>query len=385
MSAAGPPTIAVILPPHEGFGPRRARGIGLTVRQHSLATTGHRTAVYGGRQSGPVFLDVTFRLVKPPLLAPVIGRARYTMGLLLQLRRLRPVLIEVHADPRIALWLQHVFPTVPVVLILHDVPGANRLTRLPAPRARLFSRLARVVMVSEWLRDRYLEGIAPPERMPVVVPPAVDLNSLPQSVNGLESVGIAQAKRRTRVVLFVGRLIADKGVDQFIAACTTALPSLPGWRAEIIGAAEHTVKSPETTFVRMIRATAEPASISLMGYRDHPDVMAAMARAAIVVVPSRTPEPTGRVVLEAMGNGAAVICSPDGAFAEIGGDIVIYADPGRPDEIAAAIVALGGDPKRLAALGEAGRKRAAQFDQPKIGRLVDNLRAQIIAEGAPRL
>jgi glycosyltransferase involved in cell wall biosynthesis len=385
MSAAGPPTVAVVLPPREGFGPRRARGIGLAVRQHSLAATGHRTAVFGGRQSGPVFLDVTFRLVKPPLLAPVVGRARYTMGLLYPLRMLRPVLIEVHADPRIALWLQRTFPSVPVVLVSHDEPGTNRLTRTPARRARLFSRLARVVTVSEWLRDRYLEGIAPPERMPVVVPPAVDLSNLPPLANGLEDAGAVTARRRTRVVLFVGRLIADKGVDQFIAACTAALPSLPGWRAEIIGAAEHMVKSPETTFVRMIRATAEPAGIALMGYRDHPDVMAAMARAAIVVVPSRTPEPSGRVVLEAMGNGAAVICSPGGAFAEIGGDVAIYADPERPEEIAAAIVALGGDPRRLAALGEAGRKRAGQFDQPKIGRLVDDLRARIIADGAPRV
>lgn len=384
MSVAGPPTIAVVLPPREGFGPRRARGIGLTVRQHSLATSGHRTVVYGGRQSGPVFLDVTFRLVRPPLLAPASIRARHALGLLRPLRLLRPTLIEVHAEPRVALWLQRTFPGVPVVLVLHDEPSASRLTRTPSGRTRLFNRLARVVTVSEWLRDRYLEGITPPERMPVVVPPAVDLSVLPQSVNGLEAAGIAPARRRTRVVLFVGRLIEDKGADQFIAACTLALPSLPGWRAEIIGAAEHTVKSAETTFVRMLQATAEPASIAMMGYRDHPDVMAAMARAAIVVVPSRSPEPSGRVVLEAMANGAAVICSRGGALAEIGGDIAIYTDPAQPVEIAAAIVSLGGDPRRLAALGEAGRKRAEQFDLPRIGRLVDNLRLQIIAEGAPR-
>ena len=31
-------------------------------------------------------------------------------------------------------------------------------------------------------------------------------------------------------------------------------PSLPGWRAEVIGAAEYTVKSPETNFVRLLIA-----------------------------------------------------------------------------------------------------------------------------------
>jgi glycosyltransferase involved in cell wall biosynthesis len=349
----------------------------------ALATTGFRSVVFGGRQTGPVFLDVTFRLVKPPFYVPGPFRARYALSLLYPLRILRPVLIEVHADPLIAMWLQRAFPTVPVVLILHDPPAASRLTRTPARRGILFSRLARIVTVSEWLRDRYLEGVTPaPERMPEVVPPSVDFASLQPSVNPIDAVGTPQAKRRVRLILFAGRLIAEKGADLFVTACTSALAALPGWRAEIIGAAEHTIKSPETPYVRLLQATAEPASISMMGYRDHPDVMAAMARAAIVVIPSRAPEPSGRVALEAMANGAAVICSPGGALAEIGGDAVLYAED---SDLAEAIRSLGADPKRLAALSESGRRRAARYDLPKIGREVDALRARIIADGAPRL
>jgi glycosyltransferase involved in cell wall biosynthesis len=213
----------------------------------------------------------------------------------------------------------------------------------------------------------------------------VDIASLPKSVTGLDAAGIPLARRRTRLILFVGRLIPEKGADLFVTACTSALASLPGWRAEIIGAAEHTVKSPETQFVQLLQATAEPASIAMMGYRDHPDVMAAMARAAMVVLPGREPEPCGRVVLEALANGAAVICSPNGAAREVGGTAPLYVDPDQAAELAATMRALGGDPKRLASLGEVGRLRAALFDQPRIGRLVDHVRAQIIAEGPPRL
>ena len=381
MSAALPHTIAVVLPPREEFGPRRARGIGLTVRHLAMATSGHRTLVYGSRQSGPVFLDVTFRLVRPSFFIPGTYRARYAIGLRSPLRELRPVLIEVHADPWVASRLQRMFPAIPVVLVLYDEPSSSRLTRTPARRAALFSQVARVVTVSEWLRGLYLEGIEPPSRSPIVVPPCVDLAHLPRSVTGLDAAGIPLAKRRTRLVLFVGRLTPEKGVDQFVSACTTALASLPGWRAEIIGAAEHTVKSPETPFVRLLQVTAEPAGISMMGYRDHPDVMAAMARAAIVVIPGRTPDPGGRTALEAMANGAAVICCPGGALAEIGGDVAVYTDPAG---LAGTIRALGADPRRLARLGEAGRLRAAQFDLPNIGRLVDAMRAQVIAEGPPR-
>jgi UDP-glucose:(glucosyl)LPS alpha-1,2-glucosyltransferase len=382
MSAAVPPSLAVVLPPREGFGPRRARGIGLMIRHLALASTAYRTVVYGSRQHGPVFLDVTFRLVTAPFYALASSRTRYVMGLIRSLRSLRPALIEVHAEPKIAMALQRVFPSVPVVFVAHEDPSASRFTRAPARRVSLFSRVARVVTVSEWLRDLYVDGVSPPPtHAPMVVPPPVDLTNLQPSSATLDATGVTQAQRRSRVILFVGRLVAEKGADIFVSACTAALPSLPGWRAEIIGGADYQPARVETTFIRTLEATAEAASISLMGYRDHPDAMAAMARAAIVVVPSRAADPSGRVVLEAMANGAAVICSPGGAVAEIGGDAVIYAEG---DAIAQSILVLGGDPRRIAAMAEAGRRRAGQFDLARIGRLVDAQRARIIADWRPK-
>ena len=118
----------------------------------------------------------------------------------------------------------------------------------------------------------------------------------------------------------------------------------------------------------------------MMGYRDHPDVLAAMNRAAIVVIPSRAPDPSGRTALEAMASGAAVICFREGALPEVGGDAAVFTDPA---ELANTIRALGADPPRLAALGEAGRQRAMEFDLPKVGRLIDATRLQIIAAWKP--
>ena len=142
--------------------------------------------------------------------------------------------------------------------MLHDEPAANRLTRTPSRRARLVHRLAGVVTVSAWLRDRFLEGMEAPARPLIVVPPCVDVARLPPLVTVLDNARMAQANRRSRVMLFVGRLVEEKGADLFVAACTTALASLPGWRAEIIGGAEHAAKSPETQFTRLLQAAAEP-------------------------------------------------------------------------------------------------------------------------------
>ena len=107
-----------------------------------------------------------------------------------------------------------------------------------------------------------------------------------------------------------------------------------------------------------------------------PKCSIAMARAAIVVVPSRWPEPFGLVALEALASGAALICSPRGGLPEVAGDAAIYADPDRPAEIAAAIRTLASDEGRRAALAEAGRERAQQFDVPAIAARLAALRRQ---------
>jgi UDP-glucose:(glucosyl)LPS alpha-1,2-glucosyltransferase len=160
------------------------------------------------------------------------------------------------------------------------------------------------------------------------------------------------------------------------------LPDLPGWRAEIIGADRFSFDSPDTGFVEMVRAAAEAAGVLMLGYRDHPAVLMAMARAAIVVVPSRWPEPFGLVALEALASGAGLICSPRGGLPEVAGDAGLYANPDNPADIADAIRMLALDDARRAALGAAGRERARQFDVPAIARQLAALRLAAIGEFA---
>jgi len=129
----------------------------------------------------------------------------------------------------------------------------------------------------------------------------------------------------------------------------------------------------------MIRAAAAGANVRMLGYRDHPDVMSAMARAAIVVVPSRWAEPFGLVALEALASGAALICSPRGGLPEVAGDAAVYADPDRPEEIATAIRGLAADEPRRAELADAGWQRAQQFDVPVIAAQLAALRHDVLA------
>jgi hypothetical protein len=115
----------------------------------------------------------------------------------------------------------------------------------------------------------------------------------------------------------------------------------------------------------------------MWGYRPHAEVMAAMARAAIIVVPSRWPEPFGLTALEVMAAGGALLCA---APRPAGG--VRRCRPGhrprQPCHPGRHHPRTGRQPRRLAALGEAGRARARLFDLPVAAARLDALRRQIL-------
>ncbi len=372
-SSASHLLIATVLPPREGFGPGRTGAVGLIVHRLAAAVTDSRfrSAILCGEQAGPVFTDTETHIVRPPWWRIGNINQRYAAGALQVLRRLKPALVEVHNRTEVALALAAGLPGVPVSLILHNDPLTMRQARSVAERTRLLSRLARVVTVSEFLRERLLEGIPTPSTPPDVLPNCIDLAALPPPAE------------REQTILFVGRVVPEKAPDAFVAACAAALPHLPGWRAEIIGADRFRADSPDTEFVRGVRTAAQAAGVALLGYRDHPDVLAAMARAAIVVMPSRWQEPFGLTALEAMASGAALLCSARGGLPEVGGDAAVYVDPDDPAGMAQAIVSLANDPARRAALSLAGRARAEGFDLAPTRRRLDAIRASILAAPGP--
>ncbi len=365
------PLIAVVLPPREGFGPGRAGAVGLIVRRLARVLP---ALIVGGPQTGPVFEETPFQAARPPLWRPGGINARYGYAVARLLRPLRPALIEVHNRIDVARALARRFPDTPVSLFLHNDPQGMRGAKAPAARAKLLRGLARVVTVSEFLRGRLMQDVpdgttpegAAPE--PVVLHNAIDLAGLPSAPG-----------ERERLILFAGRVVAEKGADAFVAACARVLPSLPGWRAEMIGADRSRADSPETPFVRAVRRAAAPAGVRLLGYRDNPAVLRAMSRAAIVVVPSRWPEPFGLTALEAMACGAALIAAPRGGLPEVAGNAALYVDPDDTAGLAEAIGQLARDPDLRAELAEAGHARARRFGlEPAAARLAA-LRRELLA------
>jgi glycosyltransferase involved in cell wall biosynthesis len=359
--------VATILPPHEGFGPASIGAVGNVARLLATAP-GFAALILGGPQAAPPYRDLPFQAVRPALWWPGNVNLRYGAALTRVLRRADPELVEVHNRPELALMLARRLRPRPVTLFLHNDPQEMRRARSAAERTRLLDALAGVVTVSDYLRGRLLDGVAPPRRPPAVLPNPIDLAALPPP-----------PAAREPLILFVGRIVPEKGPDIFAAACATALPRLPGWHAAMIGADRFRTDSPDTAFSRRVSAEARAAGVRMLGYCDRVAVLRAMARAAIVVVPSRWQEPFGLVALEALASGAALVCADRGGLPEVAGDAAIYIDPSDPAALSAAILALAEDPARRAALGQAGLQRARLFHAPLIAARLAALRRQVLA------
>ncbi|MGH7056605.1 MAG: glycosyltransferase family 4 protein [Acetobacteraceae bacterium] len=363
------PKVAVVLPPRESFSAAGGGAISLVVHRLAAASRDEFDPFVIAPESGlPPFDDVQFCPVRVAFWPPASRAARYAASVAGVLSRLQPAMIEVHNRPDVALILSRRFASLPTVLFLHNDPAAMRAGRSASERRRLLVRLAKIVTVSQFLRIKLLDGIEDTPRAVVLPNPVVCADFSRRLL----------AEAREPVLLFAGRMVRDKGADAFVEAAAEALPRLCGWRAEMFGADRFGPASPTTRYLTALSRRARSVGTELHGYRPQTEVLEAMGRAAITVVPSRWAEPFGLAALEAMAAGCALIAAPRGALPEVAGDAACYADPDKPGELAAAMVALARDPAARQALGERGRARADKFDIAHVARALGSIRREVL-------
>ena len=360
-----PLKVVTILPQREGFSPQGAGAIGLLV--HQLADAQDIVLGGAGQEQIP-FAAPRFVGVTPQFWPPWRrDEDRYAAEIAHLLREINPDVIEVHNRARLAMRIARLRPGSKMILFLHNDPQTMRGAKTPAQRAQLL-RTMQVACVSQSLAGRFSEGVTRDLARLHVLENAIELAALPEPV---------APEKRAQVFLFAGRPVQDKGVDAFVDALIKILPKLPQWSAEIIGAPWAEPGSPDTPFLAALRPRAEAAGIHFTGYLPHREVLSAMSRAAIVVVPSRWNEPFGLTALEAMACGAALICSKHGGLPEVAGDAAMYADPDEPGALESAMWALAENLPRREAMGEAGIERSRKFDAQEARAALRALRAEI--------
>lgn len=228
-------------------------------------------------------------------------------------------------------------------------PGRGALERLRNARLARTYRAAEIVFTrsrfSSGELTHYL-GLAP-ERLRVV-PLGVDplFLELPR----------APAGAAVRELVFVGRLVASKGIFDALAALgALARGGVRGWHLTVVGPGD----------AGPVRRAAEEqgiaAQVELSGALERRALAQVLARAELALLPTHT-ESFGLAVAEAQAAGLAVCAYAAGAVPELveHGATGWLAEAGRPERLAELVAAALADPAGTHRAGLLGRERARE-------------------------
>jgi len=232
--------------------------------------------------------------------------------------------------------------------------------------------LRRLLVCSQAVKDRYVALGFPAHTLtvtPLGLPADVVL-----SPDALPLV-FAPGPDRPRLA-YVGRLVADKGVDVAIEAVAHLIQGGPASHAclDIIGGGSDDYAA---TLSKSVEALGLQGRVRFVGPLTQPEVFSRLTGYDALLFPSRWVEPFGMAVLEAMARGVPVIASRQGGPAEIiaDGQDGLLVPPGDPVALAAAVTRLAADP----ALARAIQRRALETVRARytIGLVVDQVERRL--------
>ena len=259
---------------------------------------------------------------------------------------------------------------VPVVLHMHGAEFPQFFAALPPPaRAVLRAVLARadavVVLGAEWRRFFItVVGLA-----------AARVHVIANGV-ALPPAPIEPPAGEPCRLLFAGNLGPRKNLAGLLAALADPRLAALDWTLDIAGDGDAEAHRAAAA------ATGIAARLRFHGWLGPTPMAALLARAAVLVLPSRD-EGLPMAILEAMAQGLAVVATPVGAIPEAvrDGETGLLVPPGDDARLAGALCRLVADPALRRRLGAAGRAAIAR--EFSLGRQNDRLAALFAALADP--
>lgn len=220
----------------------------------------------------------------------------------------------------------------------------------------------RVVCVSRAIRDHY--GGADDGRFAVVYVG----NSIYRQFGEVAPERVRSERARWGlepddvVVGFMGRLVAEKGVEDVVAAVERVHRKHPRVKLLVVG----TGSNQEGDVEAKVRREVEERGLSFVTFAGYQADEALYYQAFdIFVLGTRTGEPFATSVVQAMMAGKPVVATATGGTPEIVRDheTGLLVPPGSPDEMARAFEELVEDPELARRLAEAGRDHALRHNR----------------------
>ncbi len=257
------------------------------------------------------------------------------------------------------------------------LPDARIVVYMHSPLARGYGRaeLTRslahadvVVLVSEFLRSRFVERVPAMAGSAVVVANGVDA-----SVFHPADPSPAVPDDGPFELLFVGQMAPHKGPHLLLEAMAVArgLTRRP-LRATLVGSSAYDAGDRLTDYEQTLRRTAADSGLDVVfvPFVAKEELADRYRAAAVLCVPSVFDEPFGLVAAEGMACGTALVASRRGGLPEVGGDAACFVDPEDTAAFASRLAALADDPARVSSMAAAGLGQAARFTWERSARRI---------------
>jgi glycogen(starch) synthase len=211
----------------------------------------------------------------------------------------------------------------------------------------------RVIVCSQSMKDEICNHFNLPQNKVDVIPNAIDASKYEIPVDRgavRQRYGVGWGEK---LVLCVGRLVPQKGVEYFIRAIPKIARRFPEAKYVIVGEGWS-----RDLLEGEARASGHADKIRFTGFASDIEVINLMTSADVLVVPSIY-EPFGIVALEGMATGVPVVASQVGGLAEVieHDKTGLFVYPRSPDSIAWGIGRILSDPDHARWIAENAKEK----------------------------
>jgi glycosyltransferase involved in cell wall biosynthesis len=246
----------------------------------------------------------------------------------------------------------------PHVTTVHGGDVFSLQGRVLKPFKTIALRGSDAVTVNSSATARSVAEIAGSQVTPELIPMGTDVGEPDPEI-------VSRVRRKYRskqgpLLVFVGRLVPEKGVFDVLEALRIIKQGLPGATALIVGEGPS-----RAVLENLAHASDLLGSVHFAGWVKPAEVVSHMAAGDFVLGPSKQSpdgwvEAFGLTMVEAMASGTPLITTRSGGIPDVvsDGETGILVDPGNIESIASAVIDLLRNPEIASRIATAARHRA---------------------------
>jgi len=301
-------------------------------------------------------------------------RDLYRRRVLAQLNQLKPDIIQIENRPDFLHVVKQTYPRARIVLNLHSTTFLGPQHLQPKQVRAILRKADAVVVNSQYLQTQIERrfNIDRDEWHPHVIYPGVDLEAF------TPSEAQSNAPHRPFRVLFIGRVIEQKGVHTLVRAVQQLNAAHVPVELTIVG------QTPPWERIYRQRLVRQSAGLPIRwkGFVAHQDLPGVLHKHDVLACPSIRDEAFGLVNVEALAAGVPVIASRVGGIPEVVDTScgVLVDDYLRPGKFAKAIQRLAEDPDEWHRLQASTTEQAARFTWSRAASLWLHLYRQLLGK-----